>query len=104
MDFAKLLPHCKFMYRWNNQEDIRDLEVSAIERDCIHFHKQFPLPVGDTPQVTISLKVRHVWYEHSFDQSEWIVGDSGQICGLRLLGPTDELHEWKKNLEIGLCV
>lgn len=104
MDFAKLLPHCKFMYRWSNHDDVLDLEVDSIERDRIHFKKSYPLPGGETPQVTISLKVRHVWYEHSFNQGEWILGDNGQICGMRLLGPDDELHEWKKNLEIGLCV
>lgn len=104
MDFAKLLPHCKFMYRWSSNEDVRDLEVSKIARDQLSFDESLPLPIGQSPGVVISLKVRNVWYEHTFSETDWIMGEDGQVCGLRLLGPDLELQEWKKNLEIGLCV
>lgn len=104
MDFAKLLPHCKFMYHWESTSDVRDLEVVKIERDRFSFSQSIALPIGASPKVTVSLKVRNIWYEHSIEETEWIMGENGQVCGLRLLGPEKELFEWKKNLEIGLCV
>ncbi len=104
MDFAKLLPHCKFMYRWRRQEDVRDLEIAVLERDRLMLKETIALPIGDSPGVVVSMKVRNVWYEHTFEETEWMMGVDGQICGLRLIGPSQELHEWKKNLEIGLCV
>lgn len=104
MNFDQLLGSCKFLFQWKSESDHKELEIVAIHRDRLEFKDSFPLPGGNCPAVTIGLQIKNKWYEHSFEQTEWLVGESGQIDGMRLLGPESSLFEWKKNLEIGLCV
>ena len=104
MDFSKLLDDCKFLFPWKSEGDLVDLEVVEIHRDRLIFKNTFPLPGKACPELTVSLKVKTVWHEHKFQETEWLVGESGSINGMRLIGDDSALLEWRKNLEIGLCV
>lgn len=104
MDFEKLLEQCKFLYHWKDEGDVIEMEVVELQRDLLLFSPSYPLPGGDCPGVTVSFKVNNIWYEHTFDQTEWFVNEQGRIAGLRLIGPDTSLYEWRKNLEIGLCI
>lgn len=100
-DFGKVLEKTKFLFEW--KEKTHDLEVSILRPDFLGLSSALALPLLETPTITISVKVGHVWHEHFFDQSEWLV-ENGQAIGLKLLGPGTSLAEFKKNLEMGLCV
>ncbi len=104
MDFKKILENSKFLFHWDNHDLPYDLNVVDMHVESLIFKDNIALPVKDSPKVTVSIKVKHYWHEHHFDQTEWIVGNNGQVCGLRLLEPIKTLEEFRKNLEIGLCV
>ncbi|MCR9204852.1 MAG: hypothetical protein NXH75_09755 [Halobacteriovoraceae bacterium] len=100
-DFGKVLEQTKFLFEW--KEKTHDLKVSILRPDFLGLSSPLSLPLLETPLITISVKVGQVWYEHFFDQSEWLI-ENGQATGLKLLGPNASLLEFKKNLEMGLCV
>ncbi|MCF8059465.1 MAG: hypothetical protein K9K67_09225 [Bacteriovoracaceae bacterium] len=104
MDFKKVLEKSKFLFHWDNHDSPYSLDVQDFDRDSLTFANDLALPLGDSPRVTVSIKVRHYWHEHYFEQTEWLVGANGRVSGLKLLGPSETLTEWKKNLEMGLCV
>lgn len=100
-NFNRVLDKTKFLFEWKGE--MRSVSVVHIEPAKLLFEDLLPLPLGDSPEVTISVKVRHIWYEHHIVSTEWLLKD-GFACGLTLLGPDEALKELKKNLEIGLCV
>lgn len=100
-DFGQVLEQTKFFFEW--KEKTHDLKVSGLLPDLLKLASPLALPLLETPKITVSVKVGQVWHEHIFDLSEWVV-EEGRATGLKLLGPEESLKEFKKNLEMGLCV
>lgn len=100
-DFSEVLEKTKFLFEW--KEDAYSLEIFNLSPNKIYLKEPLPLPLKAAPVVTISVKLRQVWYEHKVLDTQWILTD-GQATAIELLGPKETLDELKKNLEIGLCV
>lgn len=107
MDYRAVLKKSKFFFDWGNQEDSPELEVYDLNPDKLFFSQEFTSTL-QPPKVTVSIKLRHRWYDHVFEETQWIIDDDGKVFGLTLKGgensQEDLLKEWKKNLELGLCV
>ncbi len=104
MDFSQIISKSKFLFDWGNQDPPQDFKVTEVGPDFLTFNR----PLSDRgevpPRLTISVKVRHRWHEHEFNEMRWKKNETGQLIGLELSGDQEKMLEWRKSLELGLCV